>query len=210
MEVDAQIKAAGNGEDARDMLEGLGVRVGAAADQVGARLAGSDQQLFGARVVEETLLRENADLQVDRPRITARQFAHGMKALRPTRGSTSTWVRMCIVPAAMAHSKVRPRALEDVLLAKGALDARSFRNRFLEAAFDDAAAVDDAGLVEMNMGFDQAGHDEPAGGGLNQAGVGNGELRRDRRDAAVRDADVDHCLRVAGDARPREEEGRRS
>jgi hypothetical protein len=91
-----------------------------------------------------------------------------------------------------------PRTLEDVFLGEVALDARGFRNRFFEAAFDNAAAFDDARFVEMNMGFHQSGYDEPASGGFDQAGVGNGELRRNRHDFAVRDADVDHLLRVAG------------
>jgi hypothetical protein len=55
------------------------------------------------------------------------------------------------------------------------------------------------------MGFDKPRYDETAGHGFDHGGVGDGKPRCDRRDFALRDADVDHRLRVAGKARAGEE-----
>ncbi len=49
MKVDVEIEARRDREDARDLPVRIGVGVGAAADQVGAALAGFDQQLLGTR-----------------------------------------------------------------------------------------------------------------------------------------------------------------
>ncbi len=49
MKVDVDIEAARDLEDARDLSVRIAVGIGAAADQVGTRLAGRDQQLLGAR-----------------------------------------------------------------------------------------------------------------------------------------------------------------
>ena len=46
----------------------IGVGVGAAADEVGALLAGRDQQFLGAGIVGQALLREYADLAGRSPR----------------------------------------------------------------------------------------------------------------------------------------------
>ena len=67
MKVDVEIEAARDIEDARDLRGRIGVGIGAAADDVGALLAGLDQQLLGAGIVGQAFLREHADLQVDAP-----------------------------------------------------------------------------------------------------------------------------------------------
>jgi hypothetical protein len=67
---------------------------------------------------------------------------------------------------------------------------------------------DDVGhgvLVLEPKQLDQPRYDERTGHGFDHAGVGDGEPRRDRRDFALRDADVDHLLRVAGKPRAGEE-----
>jgi hypothetical protein len=63
-------------------------------------------------------------------------------------------------------------ALEDVVLAKGAFGACRFRDCLLEAAFPNAAAVDDAGLVQMNVGLDKARDDQGAADCFDGTGVG--------------------------------------
>ena len=60
-------KRSGDVEDAADMLVRLRIGIGAATDQVGTFRAGPHQQLLGARIVEQALLGEHADLQIDRP-----------------------------------------------------------------------------------------------------------------------------------------------
>ena len=72
-----------DGEDACDVLVRLGVGVGAAADQVGALLARSRQQLLGAGIVGEAFLREDADLQIERPGVVALQAAQHVETLEP-------------------------------------------------------------------------------------------------------------------------------
>src|SRR5262245_37506496 len=67
VEVDVEVELLRDGEDAGDLLDGVAVRIGAAADQVGALPAGRDQQLLGAWIVKEALLREYADLDIDCP-----------------------------------------------------------------------------------------------------------------------------------------------
>ena len=99
VEVDVEVEAAGDGEDARDVLVRVRVGVGAAADQVGALGAGRHQQLLGARVVDQPLLREDADLQVERPGVIALQLRDGAEAPsgrcadRPRRGCACAWCR---------------------------------------------------------------------------------------------------------------------
>jgi hypothetical protein len=84
-----------------------------------------------------------------------------MARVSPVRSATtSTWVRMRMVPPTMAFSRVRRVAGGDVLLAEGTLGARRLRDRLPKRAVDDAAAVDDAQLVEMDVGLDQPGHDQ--------------------------------------------------
>ena len=58
MEVDIEIEALRDREDARDLPVRIGVGIGTAADQVGAALAGLDQQFLGAGIVDQALLRE--------------------------------------------------------------------------------------------------------------------------------------------------------
>ena len=112
MEIDVEIEAPRDGEDARDLPVRVAVGIGTAADQVGARLASRDQQFLGAGVVEQSLLRKHADLEIDRPGVVALEAADGARSLfRPMRGSTSTCVRMRVVPCTIAFSSVRrPRA----------------------------------------------------------------------------------------------------
>ena len=61
----------------------IGIGIGATADHVGALLAGLHQQLLGAGIVGEALLRERADLQVDCPRIIAFEPAHRVETVEP-------------------------------------------------------------------------------------------------------------------------------
>ena len=109
-------------EDARDLAVRIAVGVGAAADQIGALLPGLDQQFLGAGIVSQALLREDADLEIDRPG-DSRALSRWRRAklASPMRGSTSTWVRICVVPCRIAFSSVRSRARIDIVLGEVAL-----------------------------------------------------------------------------------------
>ena len=63
------------------------------------------------------------------------------------------------------------------------------RHGFLQRTLADRAAIEDAGLVEVDMAFDEAGKGEPAAGVIARR-VG-GDAGRDLGDKAVGDADVD-------------------
>src|SRR5262245_65487908 len=68
------------------------------------------------------------------------------------------------------------------------LQRRDALHRAERASLLRGAAVDDARLVEMDMGLDEARADEMAGG-IEACGIGR-EARRDHGDAAALDADV--------------------
>ena len=111
MEIDIEIEPGRDREDPRHLLVRIAVGVGAATDQVGSPPAGLDQQLFRAGIVDQTFLGKDADLEVDRPLVVVLETADRIEAAQPTRGSTSTCVRMCVVPWTIAFSSVRrPRA----------------------------------------------------------------------------------------------------
>src|SRR5262249_44813360 len=81
VEVDVDVKTPRDGENACDLLVRVRVGVGTAADQVGALFACCHQQLLGAGIVDETLLREGANLQIERPGVLALERGDGAKPL---------------------------------------------------------------------------------------------------------------------------------
>ena len=199
MKVDVEIEAARDIEDARGLRGRIGVGIGAAADDVGALLAGLDQQLLGAGIVGQAFLREHADLQVERPCVVALERPQSVKPVE-----ADPRIRLDMG----AHAR---RALDDGFL-KGALRARvnvglgegplgcGHRfDRFLERPALAIAAFENAGLVEVDMGLDEPGDHQPAVELLFRR-VGS-DMGSDVDDAAVGDADVDrapHRFRSAG------------
>src|SRR5262245_19297062 len=93
MEVDVEIEAPRNGIDAGDLLLRLRIGIGTAADEVGAGVAGLHQQLLGARIIEQALLREHADFEVDRPAIILLKPADRLEAAQP-----DAWVHFDMGP----------------------------------------------------------------------------------------------------------------
>src|SRR5262245_41386858 len=97
------------------------------------------------------------------------------------------------------HLEGPARACENILLREGAFCARGLRDRLLQRALDNAAAVDDARLVEMDMRLDEPWGNEKSvypldGSCFIEAGLYC-------RNQAVADADVHQPVRLAGDAR---------
>ena len=162
MKVDVEIEAARDGEDARNLRRRIGVGVGAAADDVGALLAGLDQQFLGAGIVGQALLREHADLEVERPGVIALEGAYGVEAVEAD-------ARVDLDMGAHARRALDDgflqgalRARVDVGLGEGALGRGHRFDRFLERPALAIAAVENAGLVEMDVGLDEARR-SPAG-----------------------------------------------
>ena len=58
MKIDIEIEFVGDRENASNLIAGLGVGIGTAADQIGTIPAGLDQELVGTEIVEQAFLRE--------------------------------------------------------------------------------------------------------------------------------------------------------
>src|SRR5689334_10137202 len=69
VKIDIEIEVARDPENAPDMCLWLRIGVRATADQIGAGATGFDQKLVRSRIVEQALLRKDANLKVDRPGI---------------------------------------------------------------------------------------------------------------------------------------------
>src|SRR5215813_11103596 len=80
VKVNVEVEARGNREDLRDMAVRVGVGIGTAANQIGAVLAGCDQQLFSAGIIDQAFLRKDADLEVDRPGVVLLKTLDGVEA----------------------------------------------------------------------------------------------------------------------------------
>ena len=159
-------------------------------------LARGDQQLLGARVVEQAFLREHADLDVERPLVGGRQSPDGVKALQ-----ADAWIDLDVRAHQLraANDRLLERANGagcDVVFRERPLDPRGLGDGLGERALRQVAAVDDAGLVEVDVGLDEARQHEPAADG-DRLAIAR-QRRLDRRDASACDADVE---RRAGSAR---------
>ena len=188
MHVDVDVELARQLEDALDLAGAVGVVARRAADHLGAALQRLDQQFVGAGIVGQAFLREHADLDVDRPLVVGDQRLHASKPRMPMPGSTSTCVRMRVVPCTMHCSSVSRGARVHVLDRHVLLERRDADHGAERGALLRRAAVDDARLVEMDVGLDQAGTGEPPLGVV-ACGVG-ARAALDRDDAAALDADV--------------------
>ena len=166
----------------------VGVVVRRRADRLRATLEAFDHQFVGARIVGEALLRHHAELDVDRPLVFVDQRLH---ALEPAHADQRidldmrAHARRAVLDAALQRLARAPR---DVLDRHGVLHVGHALHRVVVAAVLRRAAIDDARLVEMDMRLDQ-----PAAAQATRGVVGRriaDEVRLDRRDAALLEADV--------------------
>src|SRR5690606_31784027 len=67
MEVDIDVIMPGEFENASDLALWIIIRVWAAANDIGTSLQRLDKKLIGSRIIEQSFLRENANLEVYRP-----------------------------------------------------------------------------------------------------------------------------------------------
>ncbi len=141
----------------------VAVGVGAAAQQVGAGLQRLTQQGLGTRVVQHALLRKYADLQTDRPGVV------GLQALyRAQPGQADLRIDLDVrahVRGALHDGLFQylGAALVNVVFTETGLGLPGLLYRFGQGAVLQAAAAHDAGLVEMDVGFDQSRQDQLSG-----------------------------------------------
>ena len=112
----------------------IAVGIRTAADQIGASFACRQQQLFGAGIVEQTLLREHADFKLDCPGIIAFEPLHRLECAKSN-------ARVDLGMRAHAHGAMRDclfqgpsRAGINVRFGEGALCCGDFADGMLEAS----------------------------------------------------------------------------
>src|SRR5580658_8434004 len=157
MKVDIAVELPRNREDTRNLSVRIAIGIGTAADEVGALLARRDEKLLGARIVEQPFLRKNTDFDVDRPGVVLLEPPDGAEPFEPD-------ARVDFDMGAHAHGALQDRpfqraagALINVVFAERALGRGHLGDRFGKRSLPRLAAVEDAGLVEVNMCFDEAG-----------------------------------------------------
>ena len=188
MQVDVDVVLARQFEDAVDLAGRTAVDIRRAADGAAAAIERLDHQLVGAGIVEQTFLREHADLQVDRPGIFLDERHH---AFEPAQADAGIDFEMRAHMGGALQDRLferAPRAGMDILRRETALGLGGLGDRFVEIALVRFDAVKDAGFVEMDMGFDEARRDQTAAE-IDGFALGR-EARLDRGDPPAGDADV--------------------
>ena len=135
----------------------IGVHIGTAADHLAAVAQRGDQKFLGAGIVGQPFLRKHADRQVDRPGIVALQR---LDRLETAQADARIDLDMGAHPRGAVHDRAleHPRAARiDVLDREIALHRGDRLDGLADAAMVMAAAAEQAGLVEMDMGVDEAG-----------------------------------------------------
>ena len=200
VQVDVDVELACHLEEPVDLPRRVAVGVGRATDYVATPLQTLDHELVGARVVEQALLGKDADLEVDGPLVLVDQGLDAVEAPEPDH---------------RVHLQVGPHVggpLKDALLQRpdGALAhvfgleillcLRHLPDGLLQRSLHGLAAVEQARLVEMNVGLDEPGRDKtPPDVDLLAFGR---EPALDGGDAPALDSDVDRRLAfLAGNQR---------
>ncbi len=107
VEVDIHVEPAGKLEDTVDLAAGIDVGVRRATDQFRPALQRLVQELLGLGLISHALLGEYANLDVDDGCVVGTQLLDSLEPRKPTVGSTSTCVRIRVVPDATQLSSVR-------------------------------------------------------------------------------------------------------
>jgi hypothetical protein len=150
-------------QNAVDLLARIGVEIGHGTDGADAAAQTFDQKLLRAGIVGQPFLGKDAELDIQSPRIVARQLLDG---LEPDHADAGIKLHM----RAHARRPVRNAALQGLLAARInvldreiSLGARGLPDRLGDGTLLDPAAVQDAGLVEMDVRLDHPGHDKATG-----------------------------------------------
>ena len=86
MHVDVDVELTRHFEHAVYLPFRIGVGIGSGADDLAAALERLHHQLIGAGIVEQPFLREDADLDVDRPLVLVDQRQHPFQAAQADAG----------------------------------------------------------------------------------------------------------------------------
>ena len=192
MHVDIDVELARDREDAVDLPVRARIRVGRGADHAAAVAQRLDHQLVGAGIVQQPFLRKDADLDVDRPSVFFDQLAYAFEPAQSDAGidlELRAHMRRAVEDAFLQRLL---RARVDVFRGEALLGTRDLLDRFLQIALLGPAAIENARLVEMDMGLDQPGADQPAAE-IDRLAVGR-ELLLDDGDPAALDADIGRLL----------------
>ena len=188
MQVDVDIVFTRELEDAIDLAGRIAVGVRRAADRTAAAIERFDHQFLGAGIVEKPLLRKYADLQIDRPGVLLDKRQDAFEPAQTDAGidfEVGAHVGGAVEDRLFQRAH---RAAVDILGRECRLGLGSFRDRLLEITALGLAAIEDAGLVEMNVRFDESGRDQAAAD-VDRLTLGR-QTRCDRRNPPVGDADV--------------------
>lgn len=161
MEIDVEVELPGEVEDAREMRVRIGVRIRAAADRIGSLAQGLNQQLFSPGIVGQAFLREDAKRQIDRPGVIALEPLDRFEAAQTDARvdlDMGTHPRRAVDDGALEHLCA---ACIDIVDAEIPLHRRNGTDGITERAVDVPAAFEQARLVEMDVGVDEAGQGQP-------------------------------------------------
>src|SRR6195256_2719885 len=189
MKMDIAIEGWREIEQFFDLRVGIGVHIGAAADQIAAVAQRRDQQLLGAGIVGQAFLGKDTDREINGPGVVALERLDGGKAAQ-----SDARVDLDMGPhprgagndGALDHAGA---ARIDILDREVALHGGDGANGFADAAMVMLAAAEQAGLVEVNVGIDKAGKHELAVD--IDLGAFRIQPRRDRGNPAIGYPDID-------------------
>ena len=179
-------------EDAVDLPVGVGVGVWRRPHHTGAALQGFYHEFVSAGIVQQTLLGKDTDLDIHGPLV---RLNEGQDALQATQPDT----RVDFEVGAHEGGAVQDAFFQG---ARGAgadvgggellLDCCHLFNGFVEVPFLGFAAIEQTGLIQVDMRLHKAGTDEPTLHidllALSLQGRFNG------RDPAALDADIEQGL----------------
>ena len=189
VEVDVAFVGACEFENTLELPLAIGVGAGRAADDAHALLEGRDQELIRSRIVGQALLREHADLDIDKIGEIADRLGDALEAahiddrIKFELGANPG----CALSQGAGQNLAGAHV--DVLSRKGVLGGACPANGIRVTADFRCGTVEDVRLVEMNVALDEACADECAGEvAFRPLDV---EFRPDRGDAPAGDRDVD-------------------
>ena len=190
MHVDVGIELARQLEDAMDLGGAVAVVAGRRSDDPRAVLQRLDHQLVGAGIVGQAFLRHDAELDVDRPLVLVDQRLDALEAAHPDLGIDFAMGAHAGGAVADALLDGGRRPLEHILDGHRVLDRRHALHREVRHALGVVfAAAEDAGLVEMDVGVDEARTDQSTMTLVFFPGAA-AELGGNRGDAALAYADI--------------------
>ena len=204
MHVDIGVELARHLEHAIDLAGRIGVGVRCCSHHATPAFETREHQLVGAGIVEQTLLREDADLEVDRPGIFLDERQDTFEAAQPDH-------RVHFQVGAHVRGALQDRLLEgaagalvDVVRRESGLRLGHLADRLFKIAAIGGAAVENAGFIEVDMRLDEARRNEPAA--ELDCFARRRQVRPDSNDPAVLDSDVGHIAAAVGQPRVPENE----